>query len=92
MIVQLNPLSQNFLKDTYMATQTEKDFLNKTGKCSICNDGVDEPLYNLFGVEVCEGCYFDILNHMGYRNMDDLLKCDKKQLMLFLNKLAELKK
>lgn len=72
-------------------TSCEKDSLHKLGKCSICNDGVEEPLFNLFGVEVCEGCYHDLLNHMGYRNIDDLLECDKKQLMKFLNKLSEQK-
>lgn len=51
----------------------------------------NEYLMNLFGVEVCEGCYHDLINHMKYKNLNDLLDCDKKQLMLFLNKLAELK-
>ena len=75
-----------------MPKLNECDSLNKSGKCSICNDGVDEPLYNLFGVEVCEGCYYDLLNLMSYRNVDDMLDCDKKQLMRFLNKLSENKK
>lgn len=49
----------------------------------------EEPLYNLCGIEVCEGCYFDLLNHMGYKNIDDLLPCDKKQLNKFLNLISE---
>ena len=73
-------------------TNTEKDNLNKKGKCFLCpNETEDEPLYNLFGVEVCEGCYHDLINHMGYKNINDLLDCDKVQLMRFLNKLDELK-
>lgn len=59
--------------------------LNKKGYCQICNDNEEEPMYNLFGVEVCEGCYYDLINHMGYKNLDDLLDCDKKQLSKFLN-------
>ena len=34
-------------------------------------------------------CYFDLINHMGYKNMNDLLECDKQQLMKFLNKLVK---
>lgn len=49
----------------------------------------EEPLYNLCGVEVCEGCYFDLINHMGYKNIDDLMECDKKQLNKFLNLVAK---
>lgn len=49
----------------------------------------EEPLYNLCGVEVCEGCYFDLINHMGYKNIDDLMECDKKQLNLFLNLVSQ---
>lgn len=70
----------------------EKDDLNKTGKCFLCPEDDDENMFNLFGIEVCEGCYHDLLNHMGYKNIDDLLDCDKKQLMKFLNKLADSKK
>lgn len=71
---------------------------NHIGICQICkelsdNENLeDEQLVDLFGVEVCEGCYYDILNHMQYKKFDDLLDCDKKQLMLFLNKLALTKK
>ena len=67
------------------------DDLHKKGKCQICNDSEDENIFNLFGVEVCEGCYYDILNSMSYKNIDDLLDCDKKQLIKFLNKLSEIK-
>ena len=63
----------------------------KMGHCNICNNDEEEILVNLFGVEVCEGCYHDLINHMGYKNINDLLDCDKVHLMRFLNKLAELK-
>lgn len=64
-------------------------YLNKKGVCNICLDNEEESMYNLFGIEVCEGCYYDLINHMSYKNIDDLLDCDKKQLMKFLNKLME---
>ena len=47
-----------------------------------------ENLFNLCGIEVCEGCYYDLINHMSYKNIDDLLPCDKKQLNKFLNMVA----
>lgn len=88
-------------------TVYEKDDLNKMGECFICKALKEqprdefgatiptiiekEPLFNLFGVEVCEGCYHDLINHMGYKNIDDLLDCDKKQLMMFLNELIKQK-
>ena len=62
------------------------------GHCNICNNDEEEILINLLGIDVCEGCYHDLINHMRYKNIDDLLECDKKQLNKFLNKLAELKK
>ena len=61
----------------------------KMGHCDICNDDEEEVLVNLLGIDVCEGCYFDLINHMGYKNMNDLLECDKQQLMKFLNKLVK---
>lgn len=64
----------------------------KMGHCNICNNDEEEILINLLGIDVCEGCYHDLINHMRYKNIDDLLECDKKQLNKFLNKLAELKK
>lgn len=64
----------------------------KMGHCNICNNDEEEILVNLLGIDVCEGCYHDLINHMRYKNIDDLLECDKKQLTKFLNKLAELKK
>lgn len=73
-------------------TTSEQDNLNKTGKCFLCPNDEDESMFNLFGIEVCEGCYHDLINHMGYKNLNDLLECDKKQLMLFLNKLSENKR
>lgn len=74
-------------------TVSETDNLHKKGKCFLCpNETEDEDLYNLFGVEVCEGCYYELINHMGYKNLDDLLETDKKQLNKFLNKLSEIKK
>lgn len=87
-------------------TVYEKDNLNKMGECFICKvleeqpsdefttfipSIVEEPLFDLFGVKVCEGCYHDLINHMGYKNIDDLLDCDKKQLMMFLNELIKQK-
>nr|DAJ42539.1 MAG TPA: DNA repair protein RAD14/DNA Complex excision repair DNA damage [Caudoviricetes sp.] len=72
-------------------TSCEKDDCKTMGKCFICENDEDESLFNLFGVKVCEGCYHDIINHMSYRNIDDLMDCDKKQLMKFLNKLVESK-
>lgn len=65
-----------------------KDDLNKIGQCFLCPTDDKEPLFNLFGVEVCEGCYHDLINHMGYKNMNDLTESDKQQLMKFLNKLV----
>jgi len=47
-----------------------------------------ERMFNLCGIEVCEGCYHDLINHMSYKNIDDLLPCDKKQLNKFLNMVA----
>lgn len=61
------------------------------GICKFCNSTEEEILLDLFGVKVCEGCYHDILNHMKYKNFNDLLDCDKQQLMLFLNELAKIK-
>lgn len=72
-------------------TVTETDDLHKKGQCFLCPTDSDENMFNLFGVEVCEGCYHDLINHMRYKSIDDLLDCDKKQLNKFLNKLAELK-
>ena len=86
---QEKQLMFNFFRNK---TNAEKDDLNKKGKCFLCpNETEDEELYNLFGVEVCEGCYHELINYMGYKNIDDLLECDKKQLNKFLNKLAILK-
>lgn len=65
---------------------------NEKGICKFCNSTEEEYLIDLFGVKVCEGCYHDILNHMKYKNFNDLLDCDKQQLMLFLNELAKHKK
>lgn len=76
-----------FICEVQKRTSNSDEF----GACSSSLDIEKENMFNLFGVEVCEGCYHDILNHMSYRNIDDLLDCDKKQLMLFLNKLAILK-
>lgn len=63
------------------------------GICPICkeidSEIVEEPLVNLLGIKVCEGCYHDLINEMGYKNLNDLLECDKKQLNLFLNLLAK---
>lgn len=73
-------------------TSVKTDDLHKKGKCLICNDDEEENLFNLCGVEVCKGCYYDLINSMSYKNIDDLLDCDKKQLMKFLNKLSENKK
>lgn len=81
----------NFFKKNKQS-KYEKDNLNKKGKCFLCLNEEDENLFNLFGVEVCEGCYHDLLNHMGYKNFNDLMDCDKKQLMKFLNKLSEIKR
>lgn len=61
----------------------------ETGLCKVCLDTEEEPLVELFGVKVCEGCYHDLLNHMGYRSYDDLFDCDKQQLQRFLNLLAK---
>lgn len=80
----------NFKKET--EEEIIDDCLHKHGQCPLCSDESDvELLYDLFGVEVCEGCYYDLINHMGYKNLDDLLEDDKKQLMKFLNELAKLK-
>lgn len=49
----------------------------------------EEPMFDLCGVEVCEGCFHDILNHMRYKNIDTLMDCDKKQLNKFLNMVAK---
>lgn len=74
------------------------DNLHKKGKCPLCSHSPEleetelEDLYNLFGVEVCEGCYHELINHMGYKNLDDLIECDKKQLTKFLNMLSEIKR
>lgn len=64
-------------------------FLNKKGFCDICKDDEEEPLVDLLGVNVCEGCYHDLKNLFGYHNINDMLECDQKLLMRFLNKLAE---
>jgi hypothetical protein len=74
------------------------DNLHKKGHCPLCSHSPEleetelEDLYNLFGVEVCEGCYHELINHMGYKNLDDLIECDKKQLTKFLNMLSETKR
>ena len=34
----------------------------KMGYCDICNDDEEEVLVNLLGIDVCEGCYFDLIN------------------------------
>lgn len=74
------------------------DNLHKKGKCPLCSHSPElgeqelENLYNLFGIEVCEGCYHELINHMGYKNLDDLIEYDKKQLTKFLNMLSEIKR
>lgn len=78
--------------------ENSSDDLHKKGICPLCNHLPEigetelENMFNLFGVEVCEGCYYELINHMGYKNIDDLTSYDKKQLNRFLNKLSELKR
>lgn len=75
-----------------------KDNLNKKGQCPLCShepelgENVLEEMYDLFGIEICEGCYHELINHMGYRNLDDLTNYDKKQLTRFLNMLSAIKR
>lgn len=81
----------NKFLNLFTKTVYEKDNLNKKGRCFLCPNEDDEPLFDLFGIEVCEGCYHDLLNHMSYKNFNDLMDCDKQQLMKFLNKLVSKK-
>lgn len=64
-------------------------FLSKKGFCPICKDSEEEELVELLGIEVCEGCYHDLINLFGYHNVKDMLECDQQMLMRFLNKLNE---
>lgn len=88
---QEKKLMFNFL-NKFKKTTCEKDNLNKKDKCFLCTNDEEENMFNLFGIEVCEGCYHDLINHMGYKNFNDLMDCDKQQLMKFLNKLSETKR
>ena len=65
------------------------DNLHKNGKCPLCSHS---PELEETELEVCEGCYHELINHMGYKNLDDLIECDKKQLTKFLNMLSEIKR
>lgn len=49
----------------------------------------EENLYKLMDIEICESCFHELINLMEYKDIDDMIDFDKKQLMMFLNMVAE---
>jgi len=44
-----------------------------------------EDMFNLLGIDVCEGCFHELINLMSYKDYNKMIEFDKKQLQLFLN-------